>query len=194
MGNRRGMLPLLLTGSILDAVVPFSLFLLTGLLYAVGATHQIIALIGGVVAGSFIFNALGIFLSRHGKRAGLILLAFATTVAALYAYRIRAFPVMDLTMVFSASLLNMSVCTLTSYSLSRMAMRVRGSGISILHTVSLGFGDMAVFLAILVSYILLGYSNLPLMVILSVVAAFASSSVMLDYSMKRMGGRKVPDA
>lgn len=192
MSWHKGLLPIIATGFLLNGVVPFSLYLLLGLIYTIGGTYQIIALVVAVVAGSYIFTALGLFLSRLGRVTVIIPLAL-TAISFIVVYlRLSASMVLTLEDLWVFAFMNMSSNSVVSFFVSMTTRSARGRVLSVKHFLSIGTGSPIIFFLLMVVYIYLNYSNLPLITLSAEVFAFLVSVILIRLSFKTLnsGGVK----
>ncbi len=187
MGEKRGLISFLTVAFLLNGAVPFSLFLVLGLIYSIGSSLQIIALLAALVTGGLAFSASGLLLSRYGSPIGLVLLAVATAAAFLTDASLRVSMVLSIEVFTAFSFFNMSSNALVSYSISRIVMNLRGKPISVRNFLSVGVGSPAVFFVLFFLYAYLDYSYLPLIALSSEIAILCVSALLIGHSVKSWG-------
>lgn len=175
MSSRTIVLLLVLAGFLLGGVVPFSVFLVTGIIYAVGATHQIIVVLAAVIVGGMLFSAVGLSMAKHGAKAGILMLIIPVAASVYVFLHLMAYPVLTLTMLGLYSFFNMSSNASIAFFISGISRKSRGKYLSTGHFISLGTGSPVSFAALFLAYAYLSYSNLPIITLASLVAVFIIS-------------------
>lgn len=184
MAERKGLTSLLAVGFLLNGVVPFSLFIAVGLVYSVGSSLEIIALIAALVVGGFGFSALGLSLSDSGKLAGVLLLSVALATAIVTDLLLLFFRVLPIWLFAILVLMNMSSNSPVSYGVSRFVRSTRGKALSISSTLTIGVGAPVIFPLLFFIYVYIGYSHLPLIALCSEVFAFVVSFALIGLSVR----------
>lgn len=187
------LLMLLFVGFILNGVVPFTLFLISGLIYAIGATLQIVVLLASLIVGGLLFSAIGLATGRYGEKIGILMLIGAAASSVYVFLMLRESAVLTVEQFGMFSLLNMSSNAVISHSVSRFSHYATGKLISLKHFSSIGVGSPAVFFILFFVYVYIDYSNLPLIALISECFAIAVSAVLLRHVMlnghySRVGG------
>lgn len=166
----------------LNGVIPFSIFLVIGILYSIGSSMEIVALLAALVLGGLAFSGSGIALSRYGKPTGILLLSVSAIAAILTDMSLRVSNVLSIGVFAFFAFMNMSSNALVSYSISRIFLKLRGKLPSLKHTFSIGLGSPAVFFILFFIYIILDYSYLPLIALCSEIVILAVSFFLILYS------------
>ena len=190
MGEKRGLILFLTVAFLLNGVVPFSLFLVLGLIYSIGASLQIIVLLAALVSGGFFFSAIGLLLSKYGNPTGIFLLAVPLSAAFLTDASMRVSMLRAIWVFAVFSFVNMSSNGLISYSISRIVFKLRGKPLSARSFVSVGVGSPAVFFVLFFLYAYLDYSYLPLIALCSEIAVLSVSALLIGHSIKSWGSEK----
>ena len=189
MGRNRIIIPLLAVGFMMNGVVPFSLFLVIGLIYSIGASLQIIVLLGALVAGGFVFSATGLVSARSNMPAGPVLFTISAAAALLAYAIIKESPAMPIEEFGILAFFNMSSNALVAHSISKVAGELRGSILSVMHFISMGSWSPAVFFVLFYIYTYMNYSNLPLIALSAEIFLFFASTVIFRHAiLKKPGG------
>lgn len=194
MGRAIALTPLIVAGFLLNGLVPFSLFLIIGIIYSIGATSQIIVLVAALVGGGFVFSATGLFAARFGVYAGIIILIGSVASAVFVYLFLNISMVLTLEELGIFSFINMSSNGLITYSISRLAEKTTGRLLSEVHFLSLGAGSLAVFFVLFFIYTYMEYSNLPLIALVSEIVVFLICLLLLRSAVLTGQRNEVGDA
>lgn len=179
MSGRMVALFLVLAGFLLGGVVSFAIFLITGIIYSIGATNQIIVVLAAVITGGMIFSALGLSFARYWRVARFVVIIIPLVSAIYVLSHILVSPVLTLPEIGIYSFFNMSSNAPVSLFVSGVSMKARGKYLSAGHFLTLGTGSPVSFAGLFITYAYFSYSNLPMISLAALVSVFIISGALI---------------
>lgn len=176
---------LLFSGFVLNGIVPFSIFLISGILYGTGSSEEVLVLILTVSAGSYLFTLAGLLSAKLTTRLFFPLFAISVGLTLYVFIALSIDNVLSLRQFGLISFLGMSSNLTISYLISRVSDSVRGVAFSPGHFVSMGSGSPAIFAFLYFIYIFIDYSSLPLILLVSESVGFVLAGLLIRFAAKR---------